>query len=242
MLDIDTFCARGSSTTRGGGRGTPRAGRLVCCALAAVAAGAGCAIDADPQAAVSAQLVGDGAPAIRHCVAPWEIDWNTVLQVEGAAIVTDFCTEVPAGAPYIPEVLWYTNTEDGIEGGPVLYPLEYVPLAKAPMTDFLHKLIGVRYVVQPGGLRFSFLAPAIEQVTTVGALFRGSTQFTPPQLALPATSLLGRLPPLPPGSYSAEIHFVMSATHCDGQTADRAKSCLPAGDSVALTRTFVVTP
>lgn len=216
-------------------------GRVVCCALVAVACGAGCATDAEPEAVASAEIA-EGAilPLPPHCVAPWGTDWNAVLDVEGAAIVTDFCTEVPSGAAYIPEVLWITNTENGIEGGPVLYPVDYVPLAKAPMTDFLHKLIGVRYVVQPGNLQFSYLAPFIEEVLTVDPLFRGSTEFTPPQLAWPATSLLGRLPPLPPGSYSAEIHFVMAATHCDGQTTDRAKSCLSPGDTAVVTRRFVV--
>lgn len=215
------------------------AGRLVCCALVAVA---GCAMDSDPETMASAQIEAEAAilPPPVHCVAPWGIDWNSVLEVGGAEIVNDLCTEVSPGVPYIPEVLWITNTEDGIEGGPVLYPLDYVPLARAPMTDFLHKLIGVRYVIQPGNLPFAFLAPVIEKVVTVGALYRGSPDFTTPQLAWPATSLLGVLPPLPPGSYSAEIHFVMTATHCDGQTTDRAKSCLSPGDNAVSTRRFVV--
>ena len=58
----------------------------------------------------------------------------------------------------------------------------------------------------------------------------------------PATALLEELPALPPGTYSADIHLIMSDTHCDGQTNDFAMSCLPPGDSLALTRTFVVQP
>lgn len=177
-----------------------------------------------------------------HCVVPWGIDWSEVLHVKKAAVVSADCTEVRAGDPYTPEVLWVTNTEDGIEGGPVLYPPGYTPRHKAPMNDFLHKLDRVRYVVQPGNQERSFDASQIRRGLQVGDLYEGSDQFTEVQMVWPATALLGELPPLPPGMYSAEIHFIMSDTHCDGQSDDFAKSCLPPGDSLALTRTFVVQP
>ena len=177
-----------------------------------------------------------------HCVVPWGIDWSEVLHVKKAAVVSPDCTEVRAGDAYTPEVLWITNTEDGIEGGLVLYPPGYTPRHKAPMNDFLHKLDRVRYVVQPGNQERSFDPSPIQRGLHVGDLYEGSGQFTEVQMVWPATALLGELSPLPPGSYSADIHFIMSDTHCDGQTDDFAKSCLPPGDSLALTRTFVVQP
>jgi len=177
-----------------------------------------------------------------HCVVPWGIDWSEVLHVKKAAVVSPDCTEVRAGDPYTPEVLWITNTEDGIEGGPVLYPPGYTPRHKAPMNDFLHKLDRVRYVVQPGNQERSFDAAQIRRGLQVGDLYEGSGQFAEIEMVWPTTALLGELPPLPPGSYSADIHFIMSDTHCDGQSDDFAKSCLPPGDSLALTRTFVVQP
>jgi len=228
-----------------------RHARYVVHAAAVVALwAAGCATYVAPDEAVVAR-VDPGAPAQPddrasrrpdHCVAPWGIDWNDVLHVNKAAIVSAFCTEVQAGDSYTPEVLWFTNTEDGIEGEPVVYPPGYTPRHKAPMNDFLHKLDSVRYVVQPGDQEFVFRASKIDRRVTLRDLYDGSTDFTPPQLALPATVLLGELPPLPPGTFSADIHFVMSDTHCDGQTSDFALSCLPPGDSFALTRNFVVQP
>jgi hypothetical protein len=219
-------------------------------ALLAIACAGGCALDADPEKiAVSGTRSAvttpedDAAPRRPpHCVPDWGIDWNDVLHVEKAAIVSSpFCTQVRPGDPYTPEVLWITNTEDGIEGGPVLYPPGYTPRHKAPMNDFLHKLDSVRYVVHPGGAEFSFSASNIRRTVTVGDLFEGSVdQFTEPQMVWPATALLGQLPALPSGTYSADIHFVLSDTHCDGQTTDFSASCLTPGDNLALTRNFSV--
>jgi hypothetical protein len=177
-----------------------------------------------------------------HCVASWGIDWNEVLGVDDADIVNLFCLEVHTGDRFIPGVLWITNTADGIEGQPVVYPDGYVPARHAPMDDFLHKLVAVRYVVQPGGLEFSFRAGEIEGLVTVGDLFKGSDQFTPAEYVKPAAALLGKLPPLPQGFYTAEVHFIMSDVHCDGQTPDRENSCLGRGDTFLLTRHFAVLP
>lgn len=223
---------------------------VVCAALVAAGFGAGCVTDADPDTVVA--RVDPGVPtqpedsSVRgpeHCVAPWGIDWNDVLHVKKAAMVSPFCTEVRAIDPYTPEVLWITNTEDGIEGGPVLYPPGYTPRDRAPTRDFVHKLESVRYIVQPGNQELSFRASKIEKGVIVRDLFEGSTgEFTPPQMAWPATALLGELPRLSPGIYSADIHFIMSDTHCDGQTDVFADSCLPPGDSFMLTRHFIVVP
>jgi hypothetical protein len=241
-ISIDTF-ARGGSDMRG----------FVSSALLSsiAVAVAGCAIDTDPGEA-SLALVGAEEPTqpgssadIRRddCVPKWGIDWNLVLGVDDADIVSPFCTEVHVSDRYVPEALWITNTADGIEGGPVVYPDGYEPALKAPMDDFLHKLARVRYVVRPSGQEFTFPASEIENLLTVDDLFRGSDEFTPPQLVWPAVALLGELPRLlVPGSYRAEIHFLMSDTHCDGQTTDFAKSCLPPGDSFVLARDFTVVP
>jgi hypothetical protein len=205
----------------------------------------GCVTNAGPDESGVARMALDEHDHGRrppHCVVPWGIDWSEVLHVKKAAVVSADCTVIRAGDPYTPEMLWITNTEDGIEGGPVLYPPGYTPRHKAPMNDFLHKLEGVRYVVQPGNQERRFDASQIRKGLHVGDLYEGSGQFPDVQLVWPATALLGELPPLQPGTYSADIHLIMSETHCDGQTTDFAMSCLSPGDSFGLTRTFVVQP
>lgn len=96
--------------------------------------------------------------------------------------------------------------------------------------------------ILPGDQEFRFRASRVTKAVALPDLYQGSTEFTPAEMAWPATALLGELPPLPSGTYSAEIHYVMSDTHCDGQSADFARSCLPPGDSAGLTRNFVVQP
>jgi hypothetical protein len=208
-------------------------------------------MDGEPDEA-SAAAAGEVATALAspgpigripaHCVAKWGIDWSRVLGVVDAEIVSPFCTEIHTGVSFIPEVLWITNAAAGIPGGPVVYPDGYEPFLKAPMDDFRFKLESVRYVLQPSGKEVTFHASDIEKLLTVADLFRGSDDFTVPQLVWPTTALLGKLPPLPPGDYSTDIHFVMSDTHCDGQTTDFAASCLPPGDTLAITRDFIVVP
>src|SRR5262245_53839181 len=124
--------------------------RAIQIALVTVGFAMGCTTDTESEETVVA-AVGTPPP---HCVAPWGIDWNEVLEVD-AAIVSPFCTKVRPGDPYTPEVLWITNTDEGVEGVPVLYPPGYVPLRKGPMIDFLHKLTSVRYLVKPGNFEFS---------------------------------------------------------------------------------------
>jgi hypothetical protein len=246
MSNTDTVHTSENSGMQSSG---PR-NRIVHAALLVVGFTAGCATSADPDetsvatsaAAVENQPDTSSAHRPAHCVAPWGIDWSDVLHVKKAAIVSPFCTEVQAGDPYIPEVKWITNTEDGIEGLPLVYPAGYTPRHDEPTKDFLHKLERVRYVVHPGEQELSFRGSQIKKGLTLGDLYEGSTEFPPEQMVLPATSLLGELPSLPPGTYSADIHLVMSDMHCDGQTTDAAASCLPAGDSLALTRNFVVLP
>lgn len=159
--------------------------------LLAVACAGGCALNADPEkiavsgtrSAVTAPE-DDAAPRRPpHCIADWGTDWSDVLHVDKAAIVSSpFCTHVRPGDPYTPEVLWITNTEDGIEGGPVLYPPGYTPRHKAPMNDFLHKLDSVRYVVQPSGAEFSFSASNILPGK------RSARRIAPPSPATTATT------------------------------------------------------
>jgi len=206
----------------------------------------GCAVDPEPAEVSAAVVRADGQaprdvlpPNPPHCIAPWGTDWTRVLGVVGADVVSPFCTQVVLGDRYVPEVLWITNTETGLPDHPVVYPDGYFPTSRAPMTDFLHKLDSVRYVVQPGGQEIVYSAAAIERGLTVNDLFAGSDEFPPEQLVFPATALLGKLPSVTePGSYRAEIHFVMRAAHCDGQSADTANSCLPAGDTLVISRGF----
>lgn len=215
-----------------------RAGFLSTLVLAA------CADDAAVDDALAVGLEAAPAAASRDCVAPWGIDWNDALSIHDAAIVSPFCTSVGPGKVFTPEVKWITNTENGFAGHPVLYPPGYEPSVQAPIVDFIVKLRAVRYVVHPIELEFVFSPNGIEELLTVGDLYRGSTTegFTPDEYVWPSLSLLGKLPGLPPGEYSAEVHFVLDETTCDGQTTDFDASCLPPGDTLVATRKLTVRP
>lgn len=179
-----------------------------------------------------------------HCVAPWGIDWNEVLGVDDASIVAPFCGTVSRGdvaRPFTPEVLWITNTPDGIPGGPVIYPRGYRPENATPILDFVGKLERVIYVVHPGGDTISYDGRSIGTLVTVGELYEGSDELTEPQMVWPAFALLGRLPAPPVGAYSVDVHLVMRARHCDGNGAVAADNCLEAGDTLVKTRDFRVT-
>lgn len=199
----------------------------------------GCAVDGEGPAS-AAEEQASILPRPPHCVAPWGIDWSQTLGVTDAEIVSPFCTHVTTGNAYIPEGLWITNTATGTPDEPITYPDGYVPTSPAPMTDFLHKLARVRYVVQPDGQAFDLPAAGIEKQVTVNDLFKGSTEFPLSEATFPVTALLGKLPALPFGAHSVDIHFVMTAAHCDGHGTDRADHCLPAGDTKVLTRSLTV--
>lgn len=209
-------------------------------AALATSAFAACAVDEAPPAEHAA-AVTVLPPDPPHCIAPWGIDWSDVLGVTDAEIVSPFCTSVSSAHRVIPEVLWITNAATGTEGNPVVYPDGYFPAQAAPIDDFIGKLTQVRYVIQPGGQQITYPASAIERRLVVRDLFAGSGEFADSELAWPTVALLGKLPALAPGNYRAEIHLVLSAQHCDGQTGSVADSCLPAGDTLAISRGFTVT-
>ena len=215
--------------------------RLFSAAVLGSLALVGCALD-EPGEATSEVAQHDVLPRPPHCIAPWGIDWSQTLGITDADVVNAFCTDVVTGDRYIPTVLWITNTATGSRDNPLVYPDGYFPLSRVPMTDFLHKLQRVRYVVDPGGMEVVYSAPSIERPQIVSDLFAGSDDFPPGEMGLPVTALLGRLPPLSAGSYRASIHFVMSAQHCDGNGAVLADNCVPAGDSFVLSRGFTVAP
>ena len=209
-----------------------------------------CAVDADPadhgEAATTA--TAQAQPEHRHehvryhCVLPWGTDWNRVLDLPDAALVIPACPEIHPGDRYVPLLIWTTNTRDGVEGLPVVYPDGYVPTKAAPMHDFLHKLERVRYVVQPGGQEYVFRPSRVDDLVTVGDLWADSGFFPPEQFPLPAMAFLGKLPPLPLGTYSTEIHLIMSEPHCDGAGTDLANNCLVAGDNFLFPQNFSVVP
>jgi hypothetical protein len=218
--------------------------RTVCTALFVSLFIAGCVEDAAPDktpAVAQAAAPPNLGPRF-HCVAPWDIDWNKALRVFDADIVSPFCTLIERNVQFIPEVKWITNTKDGYAGHPVLYPPGYEPTFDAPIVDFIFKVQSVRYVVNPLGREYVIPANLIEELLTVGDLYHGApdSEFTPDQYVWPSLSLLGRLPGLPPGKYSVDVHFVMLETTCDGQTDDFDLSCLPPGDSLAVTRDVIV--
>jgi hypothetical protein len=211
---------------------------------------AGCGIDPGPSDEGESATVANGQTQSEHprehhryhCVLPWGIDWNRVFHLHDAAIVIPACPEIHPGDRYVPLFFWTTNTKEGIEGQPVVYPDGYVPARAAPVHDFLHKLVKARYVVQPGGQEYVFRAREIEDVVTLGDLGRGSEFVTPAEYPEPAVALLGKLPPLPLGTYSTEIHVTMSDTHCDGLGTDFDSHCLPPGETFLFPQDFSVVP
>lgn len=51
---------------------------------------------------------------------------------------------------------------------------------------------------------------------------------------------LGSLDPLPIGTHTVDVSWILSAPHCDGFTADQGTSCLPQGKVLVKRITFKV--
>jgi hypothetical protein len=133
------------------------------------------------------------------------------------AIVTGFCTKVPAGERWVPAAAWITNhTHEVIPAG-------YVPSRPTPIEDFNAKFVRAKYVVDAGTERQRSYRFSRREVLRTGLIY--------PPLGLPMSAWLPVLKPLPVGSHTVDIYVVMSAEHWDGFDVDPAADMIPAGKS-----------
>ena len=161
-----------------------------------------------------------------HCISPTGTDLNELWGVT-EAIVASFCTEIGAGRNWRVGQAWFMNRTFK------KVPKSFVPTGATPIEDFIAKLVGVKYVVDPG--------TAQEQTyvfTNVGDL--GTIPEIPDGGSVAQGLTMGVLGPLSIGVHVVDSYWSMSAMHCDGLGRVIEQNCLPAGDTLYDHITFEV--
>jgi hypothetical protein len=167
-----------------------------------------------------------------HCVLPWGVDLNAVLDTELQILTNIKCTSVPAHERFAPITVWWFNQPGGAPGVPLAYPAGYTPTSNVPARDYMPKVQSATYVVHPSGKSYTFSAKRLERYThpaTVRDLFGGSGQFPATWDNLPTETWLPPLPGLKAGQYTVDVSVTLSEVACDGTSTDFALACLPAG-------------
>lgn len=150
-----------------------------------------------------------------HCISPAGADLNERYGVT-EAIVTPFCTVVPAGERWWPQTRWLT------ENSWVVIPPGFTPAGATPIEDFNLKFAGARYVVDPGTKQeqsHSFPASILR------------TGYVDLVLGYPFSAWLAQLNPVSVGPHVVDIYIRMSAEHWDGFGTDPGNH-IPAGESL----------
>lgn len=180
-------------------------------------------------AAVAAVLMATGGipspaaadRAVTHCIGPDGVDLNELYGVD-AAIVAFVCPPIHAGDHWVPNARWLLNhtfaeVPDGFE-----------PAGATPVADLRAKLLGVRYVIDPGTRQertYTF--------TNTENLWIGTAHGTPwGDIPLASTAPMGVLDPLSVGEHTVHRYWRLSGMHCDGLGAVVEDNCLPAGESL----------
>jgi hypothetical protein len=173
-------------------------------------------------------------PRVTPCVLPDGLDpyvpGGTILQDfygVSTSIVTSFCPEIKAGAPWtVVAASYFAKTWEAIPAG-------YEPVSATPLGDFRARFVGVRIVVDEG-------TPEEFTVEWPNSPKLWVGDYGPYDLASPIT--LGTVRPLSVGVHSERVSYVMSEMACDGLSADPALSCIPAGETSFRTVHFTVVP
>jgi hypothetical protein len=162
----------------------------------------------------------------KPCITPTDVNLNERYGVSDT-IVAPFCTEVNSGRRWTVSNAWFMN-----------YSFEAVPegfeaAGATPLDDFIAKLIGVKYVVDPGTKKEKTYVFGNDD--DLGIVDDG--------IGIIANAVtLGVLKPLSVGDHVVDSYLLFSAMHCDGYGAVVAENCLPAGEVLFSSVTFTVTP
>lgn len=175
---------------------------------------------------VAAQGRNNSAP---HCISPSGLDLNAFYGVAEQVVAT-FCPPVHAGHSWRPASRW--DTAPNFEAYDELPP-GFEPVGDTPQEDFVAKFQAATYVVDPG----------TRQETAV-VFPKDARLFTLQQDDFAVTSpiTLGVLKPLSVGDHAVDIHWRLSAMHCDGFGDEPGVNCLAAGDFFYGRWEFTVTP
>jgi hypothetical protein len=168
----------------------------------------------------------DSKKTVAACVTPTDIDLNERYGVS-EAIVAPFCAEIGSGRRWTVTNAWFMSPAfDAVPAG-------FVPEGDTPLEDFILKLVGVKYVVDPGTKHEkTYVFPNDESLGIVSDV----------DADVANTVTLGALKPLSVGGHVVDSYFVLRAMHCDGFGDDVAMNCLPAEETLFSTVSFTVTP
>jgi hypothetical protein len=207
-------------------------------------------------------FVGGGASASTTCISDNGSNVNAYFGIEGSAAIwlnlqglQPACRTVVKGDTFYRVTGWITEVPPGTKEGNTtikpVYPNQYKPDFRAPMDDFLSKLVQERFVISDRG-------PTI--ITTVGRsdlLAHGKLGtfgdlFVAPDTTLvPGVTIVAGAPEwttveplesqtLSVGEHTINVYWTLAKQHCDGFTSNIATSCLPAGESLVSSTTFSV--
>jgi hypothetical protein len=155
--------------------------------------------------------------SIPHCISPSGLDLNAFYGVTEQVAAT-FCPAIRTGRPWRPASRWDSAVNyDAYDE----LPIGFEPVAARPQEDFIAKFQAVTYVIDPG----------TRQEKTV-TFPKSASLFMVQQDDLDVTSpiTLGVLQPLSVGDHAVDVHWQLSAMHCDGFGDTIGENCLAAGD------------
>ena len=145
-----------------------------------------------------------------------------------ASVVSSDCTQIPVGDNWAVSIPWIVASS--FEQKPSGFTTDHA----TPVDDFRKKLQSIEYTVDPGTAQ-----QANRSFPGDNKIWTGQLPSAPGQQAVNTVGL-GSIAPLPVGTHTVEVSWMLSAPHCDGFTADQGASCLPQGETVVKRITFTV--
>src|SRR5262245_42889715 len=176
---------------------------------------------------VSASGTSAGPKPVEPCITPTDVNINERYGISDA-VVAPFCTAVGSGRGWTVSNAWTMNATFEDPG-----PAEFEPAGATPLEDFKAKLIGVKYVVEPGTSREkTYLFPNSDRLGT----------FLGDGFTVANAVSLGAVHPLDVGGHAVDSYLLFRAMHCDGFGSVVGENCLPAGETFFDRVEFTVTP
>jgi hypothetical protein len=207
-------------------------------------------------------FMGGAASASTTCISDNGSNVNAYFGIEGSAAIwlnlqglQPACRTVVKGDTFHRVTGWITQLPPGTKEAnktinPV-YPKKYKPDLRAPMDDFLSKLVQERFVVRNGGTTITrtvgrsdmlahgklgafgdlFVAPDTTLVLGV-TIFADAPEWTTVEPLESQT--------LSVGEHTIDVYWTLTKQHCDGFSTNVGADCLPGGESLITSTTFTV--
>jgi hypothetical protein len=167
-----------------------------------------------------------GPKTVPHCITPTGVDLNERYGVS-ETIITPFCANLSSGRPWTVSNGWFMSPTF------TAMPAGFEPAGETPIEDFIAKLIGVKYVVDPGTSKEKTYVFGKDE--DIGIFDDGVT-------VVANLVSLGTLKPLRIGDHVVDSYLLFSAMHCDGFGDVVTDNCLPTGETLFSSVVFEVTP